>query len=127
MLQPSAEQIVQSLHVFVALTILFGLRLFRFRIRNCCLLALVFALVKEFVYDILVEADTWLGSLWDFAWYMVGIVLGMITMVLGRRRDGGPKRERGEVLGFLCFAFMLPVKVLYAWLAEMFVGDKDNK
>jgi hypothetical protein len=77
---PSDTQIVQALHVFVALTIIFGLRLLKLKPMTCCLVAIGFALVKEFTFDLWVEGDSLESSLFDFAWYVFGTFLGLVAL-----------------------------------------------
>ena len=79
-LMPSDAQIVQTCHVFIALTILFGLRLCRFHIVSALLATLAFAFVKEFLWDPFIEGDTWESSLWDFAWYVAGAWIGAFML-----------------------------------------------
>lgn len=43
----------------------------------------LWAAVKEFCFDILIEKDTWLSSLFDWSMYQVGGALGLAVLFFG--------------------------------------------
>ena len=51
-----------------------------FNIPFSFLLVIMWAVPKEFVFDIIIEQDTWTDSTVDFLWYIVGA--SFATMVL---------------------------------------------
>lgn len=46
------------------------------------LVVLAWATLKEFVFDIVIEQDSWASSAVDFAFYCVGAAMGMIGVLL---------------------------------------------
>ncbi len=80
---PTCNEGFQAAHFFAATTIGLLCRLLKYPAISCICLILAFALVKEFVFDILVEQDTWANSLEDFLYYLVGaLVCGLLFRFL---------------------------------------------
>lgn len=69
---PSAQSVSNTCHFALGWAIVFTAAYYGVHPFYCFLLVLLWALPKEFIFDIIIEKDEWSSSLNDFAWYMVG-------------------------------------------------------
>lgn len=76
---PSAASIAATCHFFIASTLVLLTFLCGVHSEWCMLPVVVWALPKEFIFDLIVEQDTVKDSITDFFWYMVG---GLATCAL---------------------------------------------
>lgn len=77
---PSDAQIVQMSHFAIAWCIVATLRFHRFAPLTAMLVALLWALFKEFTFDLIIEHDSLENSIRDFAWYMGGVAVSDLVL-----------------------------------------------
>ncbi len=84
---PSVDQVTQLCHFALGLVFLFAPAAVFGRTLWCAaggfFAALVFAALKEFVFDIRVEEDSWANSFEDFRFYALGAYTGLFVSLLG--------------------------------------------
>ena len=80
---PTADQLAQCSHFFIATSIVFGCSLFGVPWWACGLAVVAWGAVKEFWWDIRgPEHDSIEDSVEDFFWYQVGNVAGLVLLLL---------------------------------------------
>ena len=80
---PSTNQLAQTSHFFIATTIVLAAHSFGFRPPWGLVWVFVWALPKEFIFDLLVEGDSLESSVEDFCWYGVGAAAGGLLGLFG--------------------------------------------
>jgi hypothetical protein len=79
---PTQNQIAQCSHFFIAVSIVLLARLCGFHWLVQAGLVLAWALPKEFVFDLIVEQDSFADSREDFLWYCIGgaVAVGLLLL-----------------------------------------------
>lgn len=73
---PSAQVDAQTCHFFVAMWAMAQARDWKWRWAGAFAAVIGFAVFKEFVFDIIVEGDSFPSSSLDAAFYMIGMFAG---------------------------------------------------
>ena len=85
---PSELQMAQTSHVAIALAVVGWFACFGARGGLEALAVVGYAVLKEYVFDIIVEGDDWWDSTVDFLWYMAGMIAGMALLYVRFFFDG---------------------------------------
>lgn len=85
---PSFNLVAQMSHLFAAAAIVFGARLlFRWPLLWGFAAVLLWAALKEFLFDVWVELDTWTNCWLDFGVYMLGGALAVLAVLIREWKD----------------------------------------
>jgi len=78
---PSADVDAQCAHMTTAIAIVLITVVLHHSLVLGCILALIWAIIKEFIFDFAVEADSWFNSILDFSFYIIGIIVACILVI----------------------------------------------
>jgi hypothetical protein len=79
---PTLDDISQTAHIFIASTVVLASAHFAKRPWTGFWIAIAWAGVKEFIFDPIIEQDSWESCLWDFAFYCLGAAITILAIVI---------------------------------------------
>lgn len=79
--QPTNWQLAQTSHVFIASTIVLFSVVFEFSAWNGFWVVVLFAAIKDFIFDIIVEAAPLIGEIVDFIFYVFSALITTLFLV----------------------------------------------
>ena len=79
---PSEEVDAQAAHAGWGMALFLMVCYWGWGLLGGAMVVVGWAAVKEFVFDIVIEKDTWDSSAVDFAFYLVGAVVGLMVVML---------------------------------------------